>query len=123
VDETDKGRVVLVDELVPADGPDGGATAAIGSADGADRARHAHTCRIRIHSDANVAGASALQAVRAACAAHPGHTPLFLHLLLPDQEIVVKASGATVDAGPALIARVEALLGSGSVLVEYARRT
>jgi DNA polymerase III subunit alpha len=122
VDETDKGRVLLVDELVPADSPDSGPTAAIGSADGDDGARHVHTCRIRIHSEANGAVAPALEAVRAACAAHPGHTPLFLHLLLPDQEIVVKASRVVVDAGPALTAKIEELLGGGSVLVEHARR-
>jgi DNA polymerase-3 subunit alpha len=122
VDETDKGRVLLVDEVVPADSPDGAPAATTGSAPGDDASRHAHTCRIRIRSEATVPVASALEAVRAACAAHPGRTPVFLHLLLPDQEIVVKAGGAPVDAGAPLTARIEDLLGRGSVLVEYARR-
>jgi hypothetical protein len=151
VDETDKGRVLLVDEVVPAEEPSGAeappASGAVhdenangwaparagngagrgesgaGRAEGAER--HAHTCRIRIRSETEASPTdvgSLLGAVRSACAAHPGRTPLFLHLLLPEQEIVVKAGAAPVEASPALTAKLEEILGGGSVLVEYARR-
>jgi hypothetical protein len=64
----------------------------------------------------------ALDAVKAACQSHPGPTPLFVHVLLADREIVVKAAESRVDPGPALVAEVERWLGPGSVVVEHAGR-
>ena len=60
--------------------------------------------------------------MRAACAEHPGPTPLFVHVLLPAQEVVIRARELRVQPAPDLVAKVEALLGAGSILVEYARR-
>jgi hypothetical protein len=85
----------------------------------------AHTCRIRVRPDP--AGSPAvpddtLASVRSICEAHPGPTPVFVHVLLADQEVVVRAKGLSVAADPALVAKVESLLGPGSILVEYAGR-
>jgi hypothetical protein len=58
--------------------------------------------------------------VRAICREHPGRTPLFLHVLLPEQEVVIRAKELSVDPDAALSSKVENLLGQGSILVEYA---
>jgi hypothetical protein len=63
-----------------------------------------------------------LASVRRICESHPGPTPLFVHVLLADQEVVVRAKGMSVAAAPDLVAKVESLLGPGSILVEYAGR-
>ena len=63
-----------------------------------------------------------LHAVRAACDEHRGGTPLFVHVLLAEQEVVLKAAPVAVEPGPELIAKVERLLGPGSIIVEYAGR-
>ena len=65
---------------------------------------------------------AALAAVRSICEAHPGPTPVFVHVLLADQEVVVRAKGLSVAPEPDLVAKVESLLGPGSILVEYAGR-
>jgi len=63
-----------------------------------------------------------LTAVRAACDEHRGATPLFVHVLLAEQEVVLKAVPVAVEPGPELVAKVERLLGPGSIIVEYAGR-
>jgi hypothetical protein len=86
--------------------------------------RHAHTCRIRVKGDGGGTGAgeALLGAVRAICEAHRGTTPLFLHVLLAEQEVVLKAPTLGVEPVPELVAKVEQLLGPGSIIVEYAGR-
>ena len=39
-----------------------------------------------------------------------------------DQEVVVRVKELLVDPGAAMVAKVESLLGPGSILVEYAGR-
>jgi hypothetical protein len=56
------------------------------------------------------------------CQDHRGRTPLFVHVLLPDQEVVVRVKELLVDPGAVMVAKVESLLGPGSILVEYAGR-
>ena len=63
-----------------------------------------------------------LESVKAACREHEGRTPLFVHLLLPEQEVVLRVKELGVEPAPALVAKVEGLLGPGSILVEYAGR-
>jgi DNA polymerase III alpha subunit len=141
IDDSDKGRVVLVEDVKPVDeatiagaraaghgtatpqsGPDvrrNGSGA--GASDGRRAEEEAHTCRIRLRAGA--AGPSeTLAELRSICEAHPGPTPLFVHVLLVDQEVVVRAVGVSVAPEPALVAKVETLLGPGSILVEYAGR-
>jgi DNA-directed DNA polymerase III PolC len=125
IDETDKGRVVLVEDIKPLEDalrteggyrPNGnGDTGGNGGG-----ARHAHTCRIRVKGEAG--GEALLGAVRALCEAHRGSTPLFLHVLLAEQEVVLKAPALGVEPAPELVAKVEQLLGPGSIIVEYAGR-
>ena len=60
--------------------------------------------------------------VKAACYEHEGRTPLFVQVLLPTQEVVLRVKELGVDPAPDLVAKVEGLLGAGSILVEYAGR-
>ncbi len=135
VDDSDKGRVILAEEVKPLDeatiaqaraderrGPPrrNGADSGM-AAGGLPGAESAHTCRIRVRASAEEAS-SVLAAVRGLCEAHPGPTPLFVHVLLDEQEVVVRAKGLSVAPDEALLAKVEGLLGPGSILVEYARR-
>jgi DNA polymerase-3 subunit alpha len=128
IDETDKGRVVLVEDIKPLEDaltteggyrPNGNG----GNGGNGGRGRHAHTCRIRVKGEAGGDGGEALLgAVRAICEAHRGRTPLFLHVLLAEQEVVLKAPALGVEPVPELVAKVEQLLGPGSIIVEYAGR-
>ena len=63
-----------------------------------------------------------LASLRSVCQDHRGRTPLFVHVLLPDEEVVVRVKELLVDPGAAMVAKVESLLGPGSILVEYAGR-
>ncbi|HET7874016.1 MAG TPA: DNA polymerase III subunit alpha [Methylomirabilota bacterium] len=113
-DDSDKGRVVLVEELKPLE------DALVGAEGGADGGA-AQTCRIRIRAS-NGGLEGLLASVRAICREHQGRTPVFLHLLLPEQEVVIRVKDLAVDSGPELVAKLEGLLGQGSILVEYAGR-
>jgi len=117
VDDGDKGRVVLAEDvrlleqaLAESGGrPRNGATAGEPSA-----------CRIRVTpgEDPSIA----LAAVRQLCGEHPGRVPVFLHLVLDAQEVVVRARGLSVDGSQELVAEGETVLGRGAISVDYARR-
>jgi len=134
IDDSDKGRVVLAEEVKPLDeatiaaarAPENGGTTArngldAGASDGRRAEDGAHSCRIRVRAGAGGPG-DTLASVRRICEAHPGPTPVFVHVLLADQEVVVRAKGLSVAAEPEMVAKVESLLGPGSILVEYAGR-
>jgi DNA polymerase-3 subunit alpha len=139
VDDSDKGRVVLAEEVKPLDEATiaaaratqngGTAPAAEGPAAGGNdvfadappRETAAHTCRVRVRPGPTGAD-EMLASVLRLCEAHPGPTPLFVHVLLTDQEVVVRAKGLSVAPEPLLVAKIESLLGPGSILVEYAGR-
>ncbi len=109
IDDSDKGRVVLAEEIRPLEE----------ALAGAEPEGQAHACRIRVGTrDQNAE--TLLAAVRSICAEHRGRTPLFLHVLLPEQEVVIRARELSVAADALLTAKVESLLGPGSILVEYA---
>jgi DNA polymerase-3 subunit alpha len=124
IDETDKGRVVLVEDVKPLEESllaNGGYRTNGRSEDG--NGRHAHACRIRMRAgNGGAVEPATLTAVRAACDEHRGATPLFVHVLLAEQEVVLKAVPVAVEPGPELVAKVERLLGPGSIIVEYAGR-
>jgi DNA polymerase-3 subunit alpha len=148
IDDSDKGRVVLAEEVKPLDeatvagarAAESGGTSSrsapgtggngsqsrraefgAGAAGGAQAESGAHTCRIRVRPGA--AGTDdTLASVRSICQDHPGPTPVFVHVLLEDQEVVVRAKGLSVVASPDLVVKVESLLGPGSILIEYAGR-
>jgi DNA polymerase-3 subunit alpha len=128
-DDSDKGRVVLAEEIKPLEdavgnGSLGGNGHANGNGTGnghGSGADVAHACRIRVSAAAESLAAR-LGSVKAACREHEGRTPLFLHVLLPEQEVVLRVKELGVDPAPGLVAKVEGLLGPGSILVEYAGR-
>jgi len=117
VDDGDKGRVVLADDirlleqaLAESGGrPRHGATAGEPSA-----------CRIRVTPGEDPSGA--LTAVRQLCGEHPGRVPVFLHLLLGAQEVVVRTRALSVDGSQELVAEGETVLGRGAISVDYAGR-
>jgi len=119
-DDSDKGRVVLAEEIRPLDEAMAGTRPAdVGG--GAGGEGHPHTCRIRVRGGAESVEAL-FASVRAICREHAGRTPLFVHVLLPEQEVVVKVQELSVSPDPAMVAKIESLLGKGSILVEYAGR-
>jgi DNA polymerase III subunit alpha len=128
-DDSDKGRVVLAEEIKPLEDAVGnGSLAGNGHANGngtgngrGSGADVAHACRIRVSAAAESL-AALLGSVKAACREHEGRTPLFLHVLLPEQEVVLRVKELGVEPAPGLVAKVEGLLGPGSILVEYAGR-
>jgi DNA polymerase III subunit alpha len=122
-DDSDKGRVVLAEEIKPLEEAMGNlAPAGNGHGTGTGNGgASAHACRIRVSAAAESLP-ELLAAVKAACREHEGRTPLFLHVLLPEQEVVLRIKELAVDPAPDLVTKVEGLLGAGSILVEYAGR-
>jgi DNA polymerase-3 subunit alpha len=113
VDDSDKGRVVLAEDVRPLDqSMAGGPRTKNGSEPTA--------CRVRVRS--GEAAGETLNAVRRVCEAHAGTVPVFLHLLLPGHEVVVRARGVAVDATGELVAKLETLLGAGAAVIEHAGR-
>jgi DNA polymerase-3 subunit alpha len=114
LDESDKGRVVLAEDVRPLAGALGGegGRAATGAA------REPNALRIRVTGGDDIK--DALARVREACGEFPGAVPVFLHLLLPGQEVVVRSRGISVDPDPELLARLQTLLGPTATSVDYA---
>ena len=113
-DDSDKGRVVLAEEIrLLEDGLVGGK--------GGDAPGPALTCRVRMRADVEAIDAR-LSSLRSVCEEHRGRTPLFVHVVLPYQEVVVRVKGLLVEPDAAMVGKVESLLGGGSILVEYAGR-
>ncbi|PYN09907.1 MAG: DNA polymerase III subunit alpha, partial [Candidatus Rokuibacteriota bacterium] len=112
VDDGDKGRVILAEDVRLLEQALGGAARprAAGSEPGA--------CRIRVA--ANGDPERRLSALRRICEAHPGGVPVFVHVLLTGQEVVIRARGCSVDAAPELVSEVEALLGPAAMTIDYA---
>ncbi len=114
IDDSDKGRVVLAEDVKPLE-------EALAATRAGETEGQALTCRIRM-----CAGDQGMEALltsaRAICHEHRGRTPLFLHVVLPEQEVVIRVKEPSVEPDPAMAAKVEALLGQGSILVEYAGR-
>jgi len=110
-DDSDKGRVVLAEEVKPLDD-------AMAAAKGGEPGGQALTCRILMRAG-DYALDERLVSLRTVCQEHRGGTPLFVHVLLPEQEVVVRVTELLVDPGDVMVTKVETLLGPGSILVEY----
>ena len=117
VDDTDRGRVVLAEEVHPLEGE--GGDSRVAAADPFESPPSPQRCRVQVAADGDVR--PLLGQLRQHCAEHRGSVPLYLHLLLPEQEVVVHVRELSVNPEPGLVAKIEALLGPGSVEVEYAR--
>ena len=113
IDDGDKGRGVLAEEVRLLE-------SILGEAGSAPLVGEPNAFRVRVV--ANGEPGTTLAAVREICAGHPGRVQLFIHIGLPAQDVVVRARGLLVDAGPALCERLQALLGPTAVTVEYAGR-
>jgi hypothetical protein len=128
-DDSDKGRVVLAEEIKPLEDAMGNLAPAGGNGHGGGNGQGngtghtaaAHACRIRVSAAAESLP-DLLVSVKAACREHEGRTPLFLHVLLPEQEVVLRVKELAVEPASELVTKVESLLGPGSILVEYAGR-
>jgi len=113
VDDSEKGRVVLAEEVRPLDqsmaaggrGKNGGEPTA---------------CRVRVRG--GEAAGDTLNALRRVCEAHAGTVPVFVHVLLPGHEVVVRARGVAVDPTSDLVSELETLLGAGAAVIEHAGR-
>jgi DNA polymerase-3 subunit alpha len=112
VDDGDKGRVVLAEDVRLLE-QSLGATGARPKSGG-----EASACRIRVRGDGDPA--ARLAALRKLCEEHPGGVPVFVHVLVPGLEVVVRSRGVSVDAGAALASKVETLLGGPALTVDYA---
>jgi DNA polymerase-3 subunit alpha len=114
VDDGDKGRVVLAEDIRLLEQSLGGA---------AGRSRNggqATAFRVRVRAGEDTA--ERVAALRRLCDEYPGGVPLFLHVLLPTTEVVMRSQGASVEASADLVTRVEELLGAGTATVDYAGR-
>jgi DNA polymerase III subunit alpha len=113
VDDSDKGRVVLAEDVRPLEqSMAGGARPRPGGEPTA--------CRVRVYGG-DAAGAT-LAALRRLCEEHAGTVPVFLHVLLPGHEVVVRARAVAVDATGDLVTKLETLLGAGAAVIEHAGR-
>src|SRR5215813_2775752 len=95
VDDGDKGRVVLAEDVRLLEQ----ALADYGSRPKNGGVSEPNACRIRVT---------------------PGRVPVFLHLVLGGQEVVVRTRGLSVDGSKDLVANGETLLGPGAISVDYA---
>jgi DNA polymerase-3 subunit alpha len=114
LDESDKGRVVLAEDVRPL----AGALGAEGGRPAGGAGREPNALRIRVPGGDDIK--DALGRVREICGESPGGVPVFLHLLLPGQEVVVRSRGVSVDPTPDLLARLQTLLGPTATSVDYA---
>jgi len=116
VDDGDKGRVVLAEDVRLLEQ----ALADYGSRPKNGGVNEPNACRIRVAPGEEPS--AVLAAVRQLCAEHPGRVPVFLHLVLGGQEVVVRTRGLSVDGSKELVADGETLLGPGAISVDYAGR-
>jgi len=113
IDDADKGRVVLAEDIRPLD-----AALAADSRGAVKATGEPNALRVRVRPGADPK--EAVAALRTICASHPGPVPLFVHLLLPAQEVVVRTRGLAVDAGADLVAALDERFGAGAVTVDHA---
>jgi len=116
VDDTEKGRVVLAEEVRLLEHALGGGPSR--GSNGGGGAPNA--CRVRIPGDGDIG--AMLSGVRRVCGEHAGGVPLFVHVLVPSLEVVVRAAAVSVDGSAELAAKIDALLGAGACTVEHAGR-
>jgi DNA polymerase-3 subunit alpha len=115
IDDGDKGRGVLAEEVRPLE-------AVLGEAGSAPAGGGGEPNALRVRVVTGDEPRTTLAAVRKLCAEHRGRVQLFVHVVLPSQEVVIRARGLLVDAGAELCDRLQILLGPAAVTVEYAGR-
>ncbi len=114
VDDSDKGRVVLAEDVRPLE-------QSLATGGGRPRSdAEPSACRVRVPGGDDT-GAT-LAALRRVFDAHAGTVPVFLHVVLPGHEVVVRARGVAVDASATFVAKIEELLGAGTATIDHAGR-
>ncbi|MBI1846111.1 MAG: DNA polymerase III subunit alpha [Candidatus Rokubacteria bacterium] len=113
VDDGDKGRAILAEDV---------RLLAQALEQRAERGGAVEASALRIRVTAGGDPRDAVARLREACGQHPGRVAVFVHVLLPDHEVVVRARGVAVDAGGELLTKLEALLGPGAATIDYAGR-
>ncbi|HXG04610.1 MAG TPA: hypothetical protein VNO23_14490, partial [Candidatus Binatia bacterium] len=63
---------------------------------------------------------AAVAALREACLRHPGPVPVFVHVLLPEHEVVIRARSLSVDGGPEVVAALQERFGTDAVRLDHA---
>jgi DNA polymerase III subunit alpha len=111
VEDGDKGRVVLAEDARLLE-------QSLGAISTRKNGGEASACRIRVRADGDPTGR--LSALRKLCEEHPGGVPVFVHVVVPGLEVVVRSRGVSVDASAALTSKVEALLGAAALTIDYA---
>jgi hypothetical protein len=117
VDDGDKGRVVLAEDVRLLEQA---LAESAGSRPKNGAVSEPNACRIRFAPGEDPG--AALAAVRQLCDQHPGRVPVFLHLLIGGQEVVLRTRGLSVDGSKELVAAGETFLGPGNISVDYAGR-
>jgi DNA-directed DNA polymerase III PolC len=115
MDDSEKGRVVLAEDVRLLD-----QSLATGPGPRARNGGEPSACRVRVRGGQGAE--QMLDALKQLCDEHAGVVPVFVHLLLPGHEVVVRARGVAVDATSELVAKLESLLGSGAAVIEHAGR-
>jgi len=75
-----------------------------------------HACRLRVSADA---ASGALAALGRLCAEHAGPVPVFVHVLLLEEEVIVRSRAFRVSPESPFVAAAEAILGPGAVVVDH----
>jgi DNA polymerase-3 subunit alpha len=112
VDDSDKGRVVLAEEVRSLD-----EVLREPRPPSPERETPPHACRLRVGREG---GETTLPALARICAEHAGPVPLFVHVVLAEQEVVLRSRAFRVSASSACVAALEAILGPGRVIVDDA---
>jgi DNA polymerase-3 subunit alpha len=113
VDDGDKGRVVLAEEVRLLE-------QSLAAGGRGRTGTEATACRVRV-----AAGDDSIErmaSLRRLFEEYPGGVPVFVHVLLPATEVVVRARGVSVDVTTDLVARLEELLGAGAAAIDHAGR-
>jgi DNA polymerase-3 subunit alpha len=113
VDDSDKGRVVLAEDVRPLEQSM--------AAGGRPRNGGEPTaCRVRVRGGEG--STATLAALRRLCEEHAGTVPVFLHVLLPGHEVVVRARAVAVDGSGELVGKLDGVLGAGATVIDHAGR-
>jgi DNA polymerase-3 subunit alpha len=123
VDGAEEGRKVLAEEIRTLESTDPTSPAVSPAGDPFESAPEPRATACRIRTSAHGAAQELFESIKQVCWDHRGNVPLFVHLLLPEREVVVRVRSFSVSPTAELVANLEALLGQGSVLVEYVERT
>ncbi|MGH7312940.1 MAG: OB-fold nucleic acid binding domain-containing protein, partial [Candidatus Rokuibacteriota bacterium] len=112
LDDSDKGRVVLAEDVRLL------AHALQAVATRGTPAGEPTALRIRLHAGDDVE--RVMTAVKTLCGGYRGLVPVFVHVLLPEQEVIVRARALAVNPSPELLKKLDELLGPDASRVQHA---